>query len=129
MTAELTYTLEGRPTSWKRTEGKGRVRFTGPAMRAAKAAHAYAALAARQAWAVKHRRPWPLAGAFVVDVQAYMPHRGSLPDWDNLGKLVSDAVQGVLFTDDVQVEDGRVRRFIDRDRPRCEVRVRLMEAA
>ena len=30
------------------------------------------------------------------------------PDWDNLGKLVSDALNGVCYKDDAQISDGRV---------------------
>jgi Holliday junction resolvase RusA-like endonuclease len=32
----------------------------------------------------------------------------SRPDWDNFGKLVSDACNGIVFRDDAQVVDGRV---------------------
>lgn len=30
------------------------------------------------------------------------------PDWDNAGKLVSDALNGIAWLDDAQVVDGRV---------------------
>lgn len=30
------------------------------------------------------------------------------PDWDNIGKIVSDALNGVAYKDDAQVVDGRV---------------------
>lgn len=35
------------------------------------------------------------------------------PDWDNLGKLVSDAMNGIVYADDSQIADARVtRRYI-----------------
>lgn len=126
---ELRYILPGRPTSWKRTTGKGRARFTDPAMRAAKASHALRALAARQAWVLARRRPWPMAGEFEIEVLAFMPDRRGLPDWDNLGKLISDAIEGIVYENDRQVSDGIVRRRIDAARPRTEVVIRRREAA
>ena len=42
------------------------------------------------------------------------------PDWDNLGKLVSDALNGVAYDDDKRVVDARVRKFYS-DRPRTQV--------
>ena len=32
------------------------------------------------------------------------------PDWDNLGKIISDALNQVAFHDDAQVTDGKVRK-------------------
>jgi Holliday junction resolvase RusA-like endonuclease len=34
------------------------------------------------------------------------------PDWDNLGKAVSDALNGVLWVDDAQLCDTRVSKWI-----------------
>jgi Holliday junction resolvase RusA-like endonuclease len=36
------------------------------------------------------------------------------PDWDNIGKLIGDAFNGVVWTDDSHVVDGRVRKFYGR---------------
>ena len=44
------------------------------------------------------------------------------PDWDNLGKLVSDALNGVAYDDDKRVVDARVRKFYS-DRPRTQVTI------
>jgi crossover junction endodeoxyribonuclease RusA len=125
MTAhELRYTLPGRPTSWKRTNRVNGRALTPEGMRQAKAAHALLALQARQEWARQHRAPWPMEGAFALELSAYMPHRGSLPDVDNVAKLVSDSLNGLAYVDDVQVTDLVVRRRIDRENPRLEVLVR-----
>jgi len=124
---ELRYTLPGRPTSWKRTNRVNGRALTPEAMRLAKAAHAAHALQARQRWAREHRAPWPMEGAFALELDAYMPHRGSLPDVDNVAKLVSDSLNGLTWIDDVQVTDLVVRRRIDRENPRVEVVVRRIE--
>lgn len=117
---ELAYVLPGRPQSWKRTGGKGRVKFTDPEMRRFKRIHMLAAQAAasKVRWVVDEDAEYEL------EVLAFMKDRRSLPDWDNLGKLISDAIEGVAYANDRQVSDGVVRRRIDRERPRTEVRVR-----
>lgn len=124
---EIRYVVEGRPTSWKRTEGNGKGRYTPPEMRKAKAEHAFAALAARQEWSLSNGVSWDLEGAFALEVHAYMPHKGGLPDWDNVGKLVSDAIQGVLIVNDVRIERGLVERHYDKARPRTEVTLKRIE--
>lgn len=32
-------------------------------------------------------------------------------DWDNIGKLICDSLNGIAYHDDAQVVDGRVRKF------------------
>lgn len=34
-----------------------------------------------------------------------------VPDWDNFGKIVSDALNQILYNDDRQVVDGHVKKF------------------
>lgn len=81
----------------------------------------------------------PLEGPLVLDVTMYMavpeskPRkfreaalRGDIrptikPDWDNGGKL-TDALNLIVWVDDKQIVDGRVRKFYS-DRPRTVVRV------
>lgn len=42
------------------------------------------------------------------------PHTQDTPDWDNLGKIIADALQGIVYPDDKQVFDGRViKRWAD----------------
>ncbi|AYO85355.1 RusA family crossover junction endodeoxyribonuclease [Methylobacterium brachiatum] len=48
--------------------------------------------------------------------------RASGADWDNLGKLISDCLSGIVFNDDAQVSDGRVtKRYGDREEVRVVV--------
>ena len=44
------------------------------------------------------------------------------PDWDNIGKLVSDALNGIAYKDDKYVVDAVVRKFYS-DHPRTQVSI------
>ena len=48
--------------------------------------------------------------------------RPQKPDWDNDGKIVSDALNGVAYHDDSQVVDAQVRKFYSHT-PRVEVTI------
>lgn len=50
-----------------------------------------------------------LAGSFSLEVICYGAHPRS--DWDNLGKAVSDALNGVIWHDDSQVDHAMVRKL------------------
>jgi len=44
------------------------------------------------------------------------------PDWDNIGKIVCDALNKIAFCDDAQIVDGRViKRYAEQ--PRVEVEI------
>lgn len=51
----------------------------------------------------------PLPGKYTLDLQVYRKARRG--DWDNFGKAISDALNGLVFPDDASVVDGRVRVF------------------
>lgn len=42
------------------------------------------------------------------------------PDWDNIGKLIADALNGIAYDDDKCIVDAQVRKFYS-DNPRTEV--------
>ena len=44
------------------------------------------------------------------------------PDWDNIGKTICDALNGIAYKDDSQVVDGRVLKHFA-DIPRVEVQI------
>ena len=44
----------------------------------------------------------------------------SKPDYDNIGKIVGDALNGIAYKDDAQVVDGHVIKYFS-DLPRVEV--------
>ena len=48
------------------------------------------------------------------------------PDWDNIGKVVSDALNNIAYADDRHIVDAQVRKFYS-DRPRVEVIIQTIE--
>lgn len=44
------------------------------------------------------------------------------PDFDNVGKVICDSLNGIAYRDDSQIVDGRVRKFFS-DRPRVVVTI------
>lgn len=45
------------------------------------------------------------------------------PDWDNVGKIIADSLNGIAYHDDSQIVDAMFRKFYS-DRPRVEVLIR-----
>lgn len=68
---------------------------------------------------------WPVDGAYRVEVVSYMPTRRAI-DVDNLGKIVLDALNGVLWRDDSQVRRLEIEKRYDRKHPRAVVRIEVM---
>lgn len=48
------------------------------------------------------------------------------PDWDNIGKIIADALNGVAYPDDAQIVEATVRKFYADD-PRVEVEIEEVE--
>lgn len=46
------------------------------------------------------------------------------PDWDNIGKIVADALNKVAYYDDAQIVDSQVRKFYS-DTPRVEILIQI----
>ncbi len=115
----IAFVVAGDPVPWERDDANGRRRYTAPRTRAQKR---LVAAAARIAGAV------PLAGPMKLTVTAYRATRRRC-DWDNIGKLVSDALNGVCWHDDSQVEDAHVKKRYDHERPRTEVEVEPLAGA
>ncbi len=44
------------------------------------------------------------------------------PDWDNIGKIVSDALNNVAYHDDAQIVDTQIWKFYS-DNPRVEITI------
>jgi len=49
------------------------------------------------------------------------------PDWDNIGKIITDALNGLAYEDDKQIVDARVVKLYG-DQPRVEVQLEELEA-
>ena len=62
--------------------------------------------------AMRNRKPFDCALKLVIDVFNNLPPASrNFGDWDNHAKAVCDALNGICFTDDRQIVDGRVRLF------------------
>lgn len=49
------------------------------------------------------------------------------PDWDNIGKIVCDALNGIAYYDDSQIVDSSVKKFFDDGQgPRLEVGMEVL---
>jgi Holliday junction resolvase RusA-like endonuclease len=79
-------------------------------------------------WAARRAlvgKRWQMDGRFRIEVRVYVERRDA--DWDNYGAQVSDALNGVVWLDDRRIDDARVVRAVDRERPRIEVDVWRLE--
>lgn len=65
--------------------------------------------------------PQPWAGSIRLEIAVYRPRK--VGDLSNTLKVLEDALRGIVFVDDKQVEDIALRRHDDKDRPRACVRV------
>ena len=74
-------------------------------------------------WQAKTQyRGKPLIGDLTVEITLFFPNK-IRRDWDNYGKLVNDAFNGIVWKDDSQVQVGTVRKDYDPKDPRIEVEV------
>ena len=46
------------------------------------------------------------------------------PDWDNIGKIVADALNKIAYYEDAQIVDSQTRKFYS-DRPRVEILIQI----
>lgn len=105
---KLSFTVHGPPVPWERvsfgksTDGKRK------GFRPSKTAE-YEKLVAVHAVAARVKVAWPWknqAARFGLVVRVFRSR--SAGDWDNYGKAISDALNGVLWVDDKQVASGSV---------------------
>lgn len=63
----------------------------------------------------------PLTGEVKLSIDLYRPQKSG--DLDNFGKILRDALQGILYVNDKQIVEIHDRRFDDKAKPRAEIRV------
>ena len=139
---KISFTVEGDPFGWQRA---GQNRYTGAVYTQAKTRQHEQLVAWAYRIAAKGYM-FPADTYVSLQVIAYMKIPKSAtkakraqmlsgeirpivkPDWDNLGKLVSDALNGVAYDDDKCVVSASVQKFYS-DKPRTEVIVAETTAA
>lgn len=62
----------------------------------------------------------PMDCALLVEIKLYFK-RGGKHDIDNYGKILLDSLTGIVWSDDSQIEQMIVSKFIDKDNPRIEI--------
>lgn len=109
MIPALTFHVPGNPRSWKRAaRGKG-FTYVDPESAAYRNLVALSAVAARPAvWFPTHR--------FSCAIEVTYPTRGRA-DLDNVAKQVCDALNGILWVDDSQVDELHVKRLWTHETP------------
>lgn len=135
----IRFTVPGEPTTWARAAQDGRrknrcYQDDDQAWACALIYHAYmrAVEPVAREYDLKipgPGAPWLEGVIFVAD--AYFPRPKTRwrwtpwvkPDWDNIGKLGGDALNGYPWRDDAQIIDGRVRKHYGE--PRTEVEILL----
>lgn len=116
MTPALTFHVPGNPRSWKRAaRGKG---FTYVDEDSA-AYRNLVVLCARDACDVRH---WDRGRRFAMAIEAAFPTRGRT-DLDNIAKQVGDALNGIVWDDDSQIDELHVKRLWTHDAPGIRVTV------
>lgn len=63
------------------------------------------------AFTTKYPDTKPLTGPIRIDCTFYMRRQGK-PDWDNLAKLATDALNGVAYVDDAQIVSAHVEKIM-----------------
>ena len=81
--------------------------------------------AAKEAYGWEARSQWqgkPLPGEIVLSVTFYFKTKRRR-DLDNQNKILFDALSGIVYDDDGQISELRLRREYDCARPRIEIQV------
>lgn len=115
----ISFVVEGDPVPWERAASNGGRRFTAPRTRAYEQ---LIADAARRAGATPVACPMRLRLRFFRATAQRC-------DVDNLAKSIQDALNGVAYQDDSQIEHLDVSKAIDRECPRVEVEVEPLAAS
>lgn len=133
----LAFSIPQRPRAWQRARLANGQHFESADMKATKGVIQVHAIQARN----KQQEPWPVDALYRVEIDALFECPASLarkgqpfqrafrparPDCDNLYKILADALQeGILWNDDAQIVESRVRKFTasQGEPPRTEVRV------
>lgn len=118
MSAELAVIIEGRCVPWQRGATYQGRRLTPKAQREYQRAVRWAGMCAL----AERGGPWPDRSRFAVELVVYEPD-ARRRDLDNQAKTVLDAMNGVVWADDSQIDALTVVRRLDRERPRVEVLV------
>jgi Holliday junction resolvase RusA-like endonuclease len=119
MTITIQFIIPGKPAAWQRARSNGKVRFDSPEQTRNKQTISQIGFDAMAG------RP-PLTGPLEVTVAAYWPwpksksekkrkmfgaqYFTSRPDADNIGKLLGDALNSIVWADDAYIVNLTVKK-------------------
>lgn len=108
--------LEGNPISTSHVYHQtGKVRYMTAKSKALKADYQ---------WQAKSQWEKPiLTQKLSITVDLFFKNK-LIRDWDNWHKLSMDALTGIVWEDDSQIEEATVRKHLDKERPRIEIRIK-----
>lgn len=111
----IKFTAPLEPVPFPRPASNGRRRFNPPYYTEFKEALGFYAKIAMDGRV-------PLQGAIKITVHVYkkiIPTALKFGDWDNHGKAISDALNGICYIDDKQITEGHI--FLHKGTPRIEI--------
>ena len=133
----IEFTVEGRPV------GKARPRVTRNGTYTPKKTKGYEELVK---WSCRSKyKGGPLKGPLRIEIVFYMyiPKNTSqvriekklvderlptkMPDWDNMAKSITDAINGIAYEDDSQIVEAHIYKKFSKD-PRAEVKITQIDA-
>lgn len=68
----------------------------------------------------------PMEDAVEITISLYFKDKRKR-DWDNYNKLVCDAMEGIVFMDDNQIQKATVIKGYDKENPRVEITIEKYE--
>jgi Holliday junction resolvase RusA-like endonuclease len=71
--------------------------------------------------AITKQRVGYFTGNLIVTLKLYRPRK--IGDIDNFSKLIFDVCKGLVFDDDKQIVELRIKRYDDKNNPRVEVEI------
>lgn len=126
---KVEFTVPGIPTAWARARTHGKVHFTPGKQRMAMsivqsvawdAMNGAAAITEPVSMIITAIWPWPKSWSEKKKTSNQGRYKTSRPDADNVGKLISDSLNGIVFVDDAQVVDLKITKLYG---PSAETRV------
>ena len=125
--------IEGRAVPWKEPVAVGKKAFHAVVHNGSRRSRDYLRYVGWKAEVGRQARPLmgrrlPYGGRVSLGVVFYIhPGRGKPPDRSNLLKAFEDALEGIVYRNDTQIDGGHTARVIDRqERQRVEFTVRAL---
>lgn len=127
------FRVPGIPVPWARAGSRSGIRFTPARQRRAMVeikTMAWQAMAGRAPFTgpieLHVTGVWVVPRSWSQKKRNAACHRTGKPDADNLGKIIADSLNGIVYVDDAQVIDLRVIKIYG---PMAQIMVEVMEIA